>query len=103
MYVAGNILDANEQATAGYTIKLSGMIGDDTELTLETVSGSAPQYSDGGFEIQIGDLEPIDTQNGVYLQVFTEDGTPASSMISFSTSSSCNRNLIYINFMQVRD
>jgi len=103
MFVAGNILDENEQPVAGYTIKLSGVIGDESELTLQAVSGSALQYSDGGFEIQIGDLAPTDTQNGIYLQVFTEDGTSASPMISFSTSSSCSRNLIYINFLQIRN
>jgi hypothetical protein len=104
MYVAGSVVDINEQPAAGYTVRLSGVIGNQPELTLQAISGSAPDYSKGGgFEIQIGDLSPVDTQNGVYLQLFQADGTPASPMISFSTSSSCNQNLIYINFMQVRD
>jgi len=103
MYVAGSVLDINGQPAAGYTVRLSGVIGNQPELTLQAISGSALDYSPGGFEIQIGDLSPVDTQNGVYLQLFQEDGTPASPMISFSTSGSCNQNLIYINFMQVRD
>ncbi len=103
MYVAGSVLDTDGQPAAGYSVRLSGVIGDHPELTLQAISGSAREYSTGGFEIQIGELAPVDTQNGVYLQLFQEDGTAASPMISFSTSSSCIQNLIYINFLQVRE
>ena len=103
MYVGGSILDLEGNPVAGYTVRLSGVIDGHPELTLEAVSGSAPQYSIGGFEIQIGDFGPIATQNGIYLQLFLEDGSSASSMISFSTSGDCNRNLININFLQIRN
>jgi len=103
MYVAGSILDLNGEPVAGYTVRLSGVINDHPEILFEAVSGSALQYSAGGFEIQIGEIAPVDGQNGIYLQLFLEDGTPASPMISFSTSGDCNRNMIHINFIQVRN
>jgi hypothetical protein len=103
MYVGGSILDLDGNSLSGISVRLSGVIDGYPELTLEAVSGSALQYSSGGFEIQIGDFGPIATQNGVYLQLFLEDGSSASPMISFSTSGDCSRNLININFLQVRN
>jgi hypothetical protein len=103
MYVAGSILDINGNPLPGITVRLSGDLDGFEDLTLDVVSGSALQYSNGGFEIQIGDIEPLDSQNGIFLQLFLEDGSSASPMVSLGTSSNCGRNMIYINFLQVRE
>ena len=97
------MLDINGDPLPGITVRISGNLKDQIEISVEALSGTAPHHSAGGYEIQVGELESITDQNDIYMQLFLEDGTPASPMILFNTSGVCRNNLIYVNFLQVRN
>lgn len=103
MGIAGQVFDMSAApVTQGLMIEVGGFLPD-SDVTLPQISltGLAPQYGPGGYEFELAD-EPIASQNSLYIQLLDQAGLPLSEQIFFDTFAACERNLILINFQQVR-
>jgi hypothetical protein len=96
--VAGQVFDANGSPVQGLTIFLGGELNGKT-MKLRTLTGSAPLYGPGGYEIKIR-KEPIKTKGTLYVQVIDPYGKEVSPEVYFWTYDDCDKNLIIINFVQ---
>jgi hypothetical protein len=100
MSVAGQVLDMSGAPLNGVVIKLSGVLaGEFRDQT--SLSGVAPQYGQAGYEFFLTD-EPVASRDALWLQLFDVAGLPMSDKVYFDTFDDCDRNLIFINFRQVR-
>jgi hypothetical protein len=102
MYVAGNVVDINGAPLPLMLIRVQGILGGQSLGLEDTLSGQAQQYSESGWEIKLS-ANPIASTGTVWLELFdpvTEDAV--SDLIFFDTFNDCSKNLIMINFVQVR-
>ncbi|MFQ3567080.1 MAG: hypothetical protein SNJ59_08765 [Aggregatilineales bacterium] len=90
--IAGTVTDANNQALNGYQIRILGNGVDET-----IISGSAPGYGPGGFELPLG-RQAIDAQFAV--QLANADGIPVSTVYTITTSSICEWNIAVLRFIE---
>ena len=102
MYVAGNVTDLNGAPFKFMQIVLTGSINGVSIGRENTLSGNAPEYSESGYEIQIGSGQPVTTYNDIFLQLTNQEGQPASDVVVLDTFEDCSRNLIMVNFVQVK-
>ena len=99
--VAGKAYDMTGAPIAqGLFVQLGGTF-DGTPVDLLGMAGMASQYGPGGYEFTLGDQPVASTQN-LWLQLFDQAMIPLSDKIYFDTFADCNKNLILINFNQVR-
>lgn len=90
--IAGTVADINNQALNGYQIRILGNGVDET-----IISGSAPGYGPGGFELPLG-RQAIDAQFAV--QLANADGVPVSTVYTITTSSLCEWNIAVLRFIE---
>lgn len=101
MGVAGQVLDmSGAPVSTGVVIQLSGVYGG-TFVEKTSLTGIAPQYGQAGYEFYLGDT-PVASNNTLWVQLLDQAGAPLSSKIYFETFQECERNLVFINFKQVR-
>ncbi len=99
--VAGQVLDLSGAPVAtGVVIQLSGVLGGKF-LEVTSLTGVAPQYGPAGYEFFLLD-RPVISNRTVWVQLLDQAGLPMSEKIYFETFDACEKNLIYINFRQVR-
>ncbi len=98
--VGGNIEDLRGGGKLYVTVHLHGTLNGET-LDIYTVSGTAKQYGDGGYEFQLGDT-PVASHNTLFIQLLDQANLPLSDRIFFDTYDDCEKNNIIINFEQVR-
>lgn len=99
MYIAGSVTDGNGGPLIFVGVELNGTIKNEPLFSEIAFSGTAKQYSDSGYEIQIGDGPPVNTGETAYIQIYDQDGNEASDLILLSTTSECSKNLIMMNFV----
>ena len=101
MGVAGQVLDlSGAPVSTGVVIQLSGVYGGQfVEKT--SLTGIAPQYGPAGYEFFLGDT-PTASNETLWVQLLDQSGAPLSSKIYFQTYEDCERNLVFLNFKQVR-
>lgn len=90
--IAGTVADVNNQALNGYQIRILGNGVDET-----VISGSAPGYGPGGFELPLG-RQAIDAQFAV--QLANAEGVPVSTVYTITTSSLCEWNIAVLRFIE---
>jgi hypothetical protein len=101
MGVAGQVLDlSGAPVSTGVVIQLSGVIGGQF-IEKTSLTGIAPQYGQAGYEFYLGD-QPLASNNTLWVQLLDQAGLPLSEKIYFETFAECERNLVFINFKQVR-
>jgi hypothetical protein len=98
MGVGGNIVDLDGNPVQGLTVLLGGAY-ETKPLNKTVLSGTAPVFGEGGYEIQIAD-DPGRSNNTMYVQLFSPTGLAVSPQYFFSTYDECERNLIQLNFAQ---
>jgi hypothetical protein len=96
--VAGQIFDAQGEPVTGIVVVVEGALGD-TPVDAVTVSGAAPAYGPGGYELQLGQ-QPIAAAGTLSLLLYDLDGVPLIQPLSFDTRAGCTQNLVLINFQQ---
>ena len=101
--VAGKVTDIQGKAVSNLAIHLTGTYnGKAVDQT--TLSGGAAKWiGDGGYEIvlQVGSA-PIDSTGMLTIQIEDSSYIPLSAPITFDTYADCSKNLILINFQQMR-
>ncbi|HEX7557245.1 MAG TPA: hypothetical protein VF338_11515, partial [Leptolinea sp.] len=100
MGVAGQAFDLQGRSIPGITVQVSGtMYGKDIRFL--SMTGSAAAYGTGGYEIFLSD-KPADSKDQYQVRLVDQSGRGLSPKISFDTSSDCAKNLVIINFRQIK-
>ncbi|HWQ46660.1 MAG TPA: hypothetical protein VN376_07325 [Longilinea sp.] len=96
--VAGQVITAAGDPVTNLVISIRGILNGATVNAVGlTGFPGASAYGPGGFEIQLG-ASPVESNNTLTIQVLDLQANPLTAAIPFSTSSSCEQNLVVINF-----
>jgi len=98
--VAGQIFDQAGTPIQNLILHLEG-IWDGKAVSTERLSGNAPQYGPAGYEFILGSLT-LDSTQALWIQVLDAAHKQISPRVYFNTYNDCGRNLILVNFVQVR-
>ena len=102
MYVAGNVTDLDGEPLVFMLVRLQGVLSGESLGVEDVVSGTAPEYSESGWEVKLTS-SPVESSGTVYIQLYDpETENAVSDLQVFDTYGDCSRNLIMINFEQVR-
>lgn len=98
--IAGQAFDLQGRSVPGITVQVSGpMYGKDIQFL--SMTGSAPWYGAGGYEIFLTD-KPLDTKGEYQVRLVDQVGRGLSPRFTFDTSSDCSKNLVIVNFKQIK-
>jgi hypothetical protein len=95
--VAGQIFDEQGQPVSGIIVEIEGNLDGQPILHLG-ISGGAPQYGNGGYEVVLGD-QPKTSENELTIVLHDTGGNQLTDRIPFVTSDSCTQNLVIMNFL----
>jgi len=99
--VAGQATSMNGEAVRGLFVQLGGSMPGEEQVNNTVMTGLAPQYGQGGFEITLAD-KPFATSGTLWIQLLDQQNLPLSDRIYFDTYDDCQKNLIIIYFTEVR-
>ena len=99
--VAGQATSLNGEAVKGLFVQLGGSLPGVESLDNLTMTGLAPQYGQGGFEITLSD-QLIASNDTMWIQLLDQQNLPLSNRVYFNTYNDCSKNLVIIYFDQVR-
>ena len=97
--VGGQVFNQAGLPVSGLIVKLDGTIEGDPVLVY-VVTGSSLQLGPGGFDVYLTD-HPVSTQSMLYLQLLDVTGAPRSTRIPLDTYSSCSKNLLLVNLIEI--
>jgi hypothetical protein len=101
MGVAGKAFDiSGAPIEEGLFVQLQGTL-DGEALDMVGTVGMVSYYGPGGYEFVLGE-EPIESTQTLWVQLFDQATLPLSDQVLFDTFADCDKNLILINFNQVR-
>lgn len=102
MGVGGQVVDMSGAPVAGLIIRLGGQLpGLQLNPPLLSLTGVAPNYGRSGYEFTLGQ-SPVASRESLWLQLLDQAGIALSKQFTFDTFAECEKNLIIINFKQVR-
>ena len=96
--VAGQIFDNEGLPVSGIIVEAGGTLNGLT-ITGVTLSGMAPDYGEGGYELTLSD-SPAASSGELWIQLLDQANLPLSEKIYFQTFDSCDSNLVKIDFVQ---
>jgi len=100
MGVGGRVYDLAGGPATKIEVQLFGIL--DGKLLNETsLTGTALQYGPSGFEFTLGNKTVASSQK-LWIRLVDQSGVPLSDRIFFDTYAECFKNLIVINFKQVK-
>jgi hypothetical protein len=94
--IGGSVVDADNAPVLYMTLRLTGSFND---LPIEklTVSGTALDYGQSGFEFKLG-TTPVASSKLLTLQLLDQSGVPQADDVLIITYDDCNKNLILVRF-----
>ena len=95
--VGGQVFNVQNEPVPSLVMLVEGEF-DSEEVRFLSLTGVAPIYGPGGYEIVLAD-QPVVSTGTLRIQVFDLAGTPLSESIAFNTFANCEMNLIIINFV----
>ena len=98
--IAGQVFQKNGDIAHGILVEVGGTIGN-KPVSGMSITGIAPLYGPGGYEIILG-KQPIASRQTVWLQLHSTDGKILSDKYYINTYSDCSKNLIMVNFSNVK-
>jgi hypothetical protein len=98
--VAGQVFDLQGRPVKGIRVWLNGTFDNKSIDYLGLTLESSP-YGPSGFEFTLGET-PKNSTEKLYLQLLDQAGIPISDRVYFDTFEDCDKNLVLINFRQVR-
>lgn len=100
--VAGQVVDIQGRPVLGLMIHLSGYYNGKS-IDQTTLSGGAQEwYGKSGYEFVLSTGQPIDSVGRLSVQLTDTAYVAISDKIVFNTYADCQKNLILINFQQVK-
>lgn len=100
LVIAGQVWDLQDRAVKGLTLHLFGEL-QGYQIDQSAVTGSAPIYGDSGYEFLLENLV-VNSKNAVFIQLVDADNAPYSLAYPLQTFQDCQKNLVLVNFKQVR-
>jgi hypothetical protein len=97
MGIAGQVFDNEGNAVQSLIVEIGGVL-EDMHISLFTLTGIAPAYGPGGYEIEISN-QPVNSHLSLWIRLLDLDGESLSHPIYFDTFADCSRNLILMNFV----
>ncbi|MCC6148032.1 MAG: hypothetical protein IT308_10750 [Anaerolineaceae bacterium] len=98
--VGGQVVDMQGRPVTGITVQVGGNLGrqvvDQTSLT-----GLALKYGEAGYEFELAKA-PVTSKQNLWVRLIDQARLPLSPKVYFDTYEDCQRNLVVINFRQVR-
>lgn len=99
--IAGQVLNmSGAPVSTGVIIHVGGELGG-IKKNITSLSGTARQYGEAGYEIVLGNT-PTDSTSSLWVQLLDQAGLPMSPRVVFDTYASCDQNLIFITFKQIK-
>ena len=99
MGVGGQVIGLNGGPVLYLSIKLGGSLNGES-VDLITISGTAPQYGQAGFEFNWA-INPLIQPKILYVELLDQADLPLSEKFYFDTFNDCEKNFILINFKQI--
>lgn len=100
MGLGGQAVDLQGAPITGLRVQLYGFLkGQPREVT--SLTGTVTRYGDAGYEFTLAD-KPVQSYNTMWIQLLDQAGMALSDKVYFETFDTCDKNLIIINFKQVR-
>jgi hypothetical protein len=101
MGVGGRVIGLDgSPVTPGVIVRLAGSL-EGRRVNLDTLSGTVTEFGESGFGFQLAD-RPVASRGVLYVQLLDQAYLPMSDQIYFDTYDTCDKNLIFITFRQVR-
>jgi len=98
--VAGQVFDLQGRPVMGVRVWLRGTFNGERVDLLSLTLESSP-YGPSGFEFTLGDT-PLNSTGQLSIQLLDQANIPISDRVYFDTYQDCQKNLILINFKQIR-
>jgi predicted heme/steroid binding protein len=98
--VAGQVFDLSGAPIQNLILHLEG-IWAGKAVSSDALSGSAAQYGPAGYEFLLG-TQPLDSTQALWIQMLDATRKQISPRVYLDTYNDCARNLILVNFVQVR-
>lgn len=100
LVIAGQVWDLQEAPVTDLSLHLFGELGGYT-IDMIIMTGSATAYGESGYEFTLENLV-VDSANSLFIQLVDANGIPLSDPYPIQTYHDCQKNLILVNFHQVR-
>ena len=100
MGVAGRVFDLQGRPVNGIRVLLRGSLGGKT-VHLLSLTGTAVQYGPSGYEFTLADA-PVASGGTLSVRLYDQSDLPLSERVIFDTYTDCDKNLLLIDFKQVR-
>ncbi len=100
MGVAGRAYDLQNGPVTKLEVQLFGIL-DGNLLSLTSLTGTSIQYGPSGFEFTLGS-KPVASNQRLWIRLVDQAGVPLSDRVFFDTFADCTKNLVVINFKQVK-
>lgn len=100
LVIGGQAWDLQDADVIGEIVHLGGSYGDEL-VDLYSKTGSVTLYGKSGYEFVLDNKE-IENSGSLWIRLEEESGLPLSIITYLDVSSSCQENLIIVNFKQVR-
>lgn len=98
--VAGQVFDKAGNPLTNYVVKITGFYnGSKVDLVGITGMVAGTPYGPASYELVLG-TKAIDSIDKLSIQLFSNRGVAITDLTPFSTSSSCSKNLVVINFIE---
>jgi len=99
--VAGTVVDLQGKPMVGVLVRMIGYY-DGRTINMTTLTGGASAwYGESGYEFVLG-YEPLDSNDILAIQLVDQAMIPISNRVILDTYSDCDKNLVLVNFKQVR-
>ncbi len=99
LFIGGQVWDLQDNPMKGLTVQLRGTYGDEP-IVQDSETGSVSAYGASGYGFNLSNKWI--SEGGLSLVLVDADGNLLSSPVILHTSTSCQENLILVNFKQVR-
>jgi hypothetical protein len=100
MGVAGHVVDMQDRPATGITVQLVGSLNK-RYVELTSLTGTALAYGPSGYEFTLTDT-PVSSIKSLSVYLVDQAGLQLSEKVTFDTFEDCTKNLVLINFKQVR-
>ena len=81
MGVGGRVLDLQGRPVVGIRVQMGGIL-DKKKVDANTLSGTAPNYGDSGYEFQLSDF-PIASKKTLWVRLWDQSNLPLSDQMLF--------------------
>jgi hypothetical protein len=100
LWIAGQAFDMKGSPVIGITVELGGTLNY-KDIYLLSLTGTALQYGPGGYEFVLADTA-LASNETVWVQLLNQEMVAISERVYFNTFEGCEKNLVLINFKQVK-